>query len=353
MKFIHCADLHIGKSRGLHGYLERQDKMLSGIYRLAAKLSDGLVVIAGDIYDRLDLTAREKDLFIQHVARADKSGIVTVMVSGNHDMIDEDDGGYTHLRALKVMADQKRLTNTFVVETHPESFVLDKFDLPVIAVPSYYRKAKEVNKIVMQELDKLGTAARNKKVLAVVHECILGAKNDFGKRMGIDLGSKDDCAELDPSMPVTYWALGDIHRAQKINGCPTAWYCGTPIQHDFGDLDDRGVLLVDLDEPESPELLPIPGIKRMVTLEVTEDTQAEDIPSDAYVRLEGTRDRIKALKGTGANVVATKLRAADEVAVIEDVKISDALHGLPEMLAEMGMSASDQKWCLEEAERLR
>ena len=35
VKFIHTADLHIGKSRTFPDYLERQELMLDGIYKIA------------------------------------------------------------------------------------------------------------------------------------------------------------------------------------------------------------------------------------------------------------------------------------------------------------------------------
>lgn len=351
---IHCADLHIGKSRKLPGYLERQDRMLAGIFDAAAKYSDGLVVIAGDVYDRLDLLPREKDLFVEHLSRADHAGITTIIVSGNHDMIDEDDGGYTHLRGLRLIAEERRFRHTHVVETNPASFTPTKFpELSVICVPSYYRQTKEVSSIVRAELKRLKAAGDlQPTVLAVVHETILGAKNDFGKRMGVDFGNAEHCVTLDGSLPVTYWALGDIHRPQRIKGVPNAWYCGSPIQHDFGDPGDRGVLLVDLDNPTEPELLDL-DVKKLITVDVSAKTVAADIPTDAYVRLHGAREHIRALQGQAPAVVASKPTAAKEAEIIEDVQLSDVLDGLPEILAEAGISPADQRWCLAEAERLR
>jgi exonuclease SbcD len=328
--------------------------MLAEIYRAATEFADGLVVIAGDVYDRLDLLPREKDLFVEHLCRADHAGITTIIVSGNHDMIDEDDGGYTHLRGLKIVAEERRLRRTYIVETNPRSFVPAAFpELSVICVPSYYRQTKEVNGIVQAQLKALKEAGDlHGTVLAVVHETVLGSKNDFGKRMGVDFGKAEHCVELDPSIPVTYWALGDIHRPQRIKGVQNAWYSGAPIQHDFGDPGDRGVLLVDLNKPTEPELLELEGVKKLVTVEVTARTKPEDLPVGAHVRLAGERDQCRRLQGHTA-VVATKPVAPKEVEIIEDVKISDVLQGLPEILAEMGMGPEDQQWCLREADGLR
>jgi len=330
--------------------------MLREIFRAASEHSDGLVVIAGDVYDCLELLPREKDLFVEHLCRADRDGLTTIIVSGNHDMIDEDDGGYTHLRGLKLAAEARRLKNTHIFETEPASFVPTKFpNLSVIAVPSHYRQTKEVNKIIKQHLKLLHQADDlHDQVLAVVHETILGAKNDFGKRMGVDFGDPEHCVTLDADLPVTYWALGDIHRPQRIKNVHNAWYCGCPIQHDFGDSGDRGVLLVDLDNPTHPELIELKAIKKLVTVEVTSSTKPDEISrNDAHVRLVGRREYIKPLQAQCSNVVSTKPVRSEDVEVIEDVKVADVLRGLPEILADMGLSPKDQQWCLTEAEHYR
>lgn len=340
MKLIHCADLHIGKSRRLPGYLERQGQMLDGIYDLAANLSDGLVVIAGDIYDRLDLLPREKDLFVRSVSEADAAGITTVIINGNHDMIDDADGGYTHLRVLRNLVASKRLKRTFVIETEPVSFDIPSYKSSFICVPARYRKTKEVNKIVAHHLKAHPPAW---PVIAVVHEAVYGARNDAGKRMGVDVGDPDHCVSLDHELPVLYWALGDIHKPQRIKGVPNAWYCGAPIQHDFGDSGDRGVLLVDTDNPTEPELVELP-VKKLVTVQI-----GEDVPTDAYVRVEGSPDDL-AVTAMPENVIATKPvleKSAEYIEVEQDEQ--DVLSGLDTVLESMGLDRDAVEWCVREA----
>jgi len=353
VKLIHCADAHIGRSRRLPGYLERQDAMMAGIFRAAADRSDGLVLLAGDIYDRLDISPRERDLFLGHLCKADHDGITTVIINGNHDMIDEDDGGYTHLRMIKLMVDENRLQNTYVIETDPHSFWLDQFQLGIIAVPAYYRKTKEVNKIVAHHLKLMEPARRGRPVVAMVHETVYGSRNDFGKRFGIDVIEEDHTVKLDGTLPVTFWALGDIHLVQQIKGVPHAWYSGAPIQHDFGDPGGRGVLVVDLERPTEPELVELAGVTRLITVSVDEQTTNQNlvIPRDAIVRVEGSREKLSELT-LPDNVVTTKPldRAVDS---LPDTQSSDLFIGLAEILAEMGLGPDDARFCLEEAERLR
>ena len=352
MHYVHVADLHIGRSRRLPGYLERQDAMLAGIFKAAADRSDGLVLIAGDIYDRLDISPRERDLFLRHLSQADRAGITTVLINGNHDMIDEDDGGYTHLRMIKLLVQEKRLQNTIVIETDPTSFWLDKFDIGIIAVPAYYRKTKEVNKIVGHHLKLMEPARKNRPVLAMVHETVYGSSNDFGKKFGIDVIDEDHTVKLDGTLPVTAFVLGDIHKCQQIKGVPHAWYSGAPIQHDFGDAPRRGLLLADTDNPTEPELVEL-DVTKLVTVAVTEETTNEtlNIPQNAIVRVEGSREKLSELS-LPDNVVTTKPTLAQPDAVL-DLSTDDVFAGLGAILAEMGVSESDAQFCLEEAERLR
>lgn len=349
-KFIHAADLHIGASRKLPNYLERQEHMVAGIFQHARDNNIELVMLAGDIYDRPDLKPREKDMFIRHLCKADEDGITTIIISGNHDMLDEDDGGYTHLRTISNLVLHGRLENTIVVEMHPEAFTLDQFKLNVICIPAYYRKTKEVSKIIQKFVFN-----NNYKTVALVHETIYGSKNDFGQAFGVDVGTADHCVNLDATCKVDYYALGDIHARQKIEGVP-AWYPGSPIQHNFGDAPNKGVLLVDMDAKVlKPKFLPI-TVTELLTVEVDENSTTADIPTNAIVRLEGSHKNIRSLGELPATVVASKIvdvEVQTEEKII-DVTSDDVISNIRKLLAlEKDLQEADIAWILDEAERSR
>ena len=59
-----------------------------------------------------------------------------------------------------------------------------------------------------------------------------------------------DASVFPPS--AQYVALGHLHRTQQLPGGAPIWYCGSPIQVDFGEGgDEKHVLLVDV-EPGKP-----------------------------------------------------------------------------------------------------
>lgn len=349
-KFIHCADLHIGKSRDFPNYLERQSLMLDAIFQAAKDKSDGLVVIGGDIYDCAVLRPREKDLFIEKLCQADKDGITTVVVNGNHDIIDQLDNGYTHLRTVKNLVEADRLKNTVCVEFNPEGFYLEKFKMGISAIPALYRKTKEITALATTHASRLRELhGKSTPIVAVVHETIAGSVNDTGHQFekGITI--------TDPRM-VTYWALGDVHACQQITGSPNAYYSGCPIQHDFSDSTKRGVLVVDTNKPEDPEFYPLHHkVQRLITIVVGKDDDPSkvEIPRDAIVRIEATKQQLSEMY-VPDNVVRTKVVNSKQIpTAIRPVGLDDAFDGLVDILVEMGLPEAGQQFCTDLARKLQ
>lgn len=349
VSFLHAADLHIGKSRSFPNYLDRQSTMVDAIFDTAKEKTDGLVILAGDIFDCEALRPREKDLFIDRLAQADEEGITTFVLNGNHDIIDQNDSGYTHLRVVKNLVDKKRLQNTICIEFEPTEIYLEKYKTAIIAVPALYRKTKEVNAIVSSLTKRIHKNHGVKTpIIAVVHEAVLGSVNDVGFSFASGV-------KLDPDIPVTYWALGDIHKMQQISGVPNAFYSGCPIQHDFSDSIQRGVLVVNTDKPEEPDFVPLyHKVSRLVTITAneTQDLNKLDIPKDAIVRLEASKQQI-AEAYLPDNVVKTKITNSPERSRIsKPVGLDDVYDGLVDLLSEAGMDDAGQKFCLDFVQKL-
>lgn len=350
MKILHTSDLHIGKSRKLPDYLGRQRQMLNEIYRIAKSREIDLLLVAGDIFDTKMIYPREKDMFLQWVLKLDalasEQDFSVIIMDGNHDLLTE---GYTHLRFLRVLQDEGHFKCTDIVEIEPT--LIRKGNVFVGCVPAKYYNTEQLNTIVNSlylKANKLawGESApvENKrhpelKFIAMVHECILGSMNSIG-------WLADKGPQLDPDLPVDYWALGDIHKYQQVRGVPNAWYSGSPIQHDFSDTDRRGILIVDLDQPTKPEFVELQGVTKLVTLTEIPDEWEED----QIVRLEATPD-VLAKTDLPANVVATK-PVVNAQKAIDAVRKDDMLHGLPEILAAMGVTPDDQETAIDTIRKL-
>jgi exonuclease SbcD len=334
MRILHTADLHVGDSRNLPHYLERQRDMLAWLTRMAVEHRVAALLVAGDIFDAKHVLPRERDLFQEWLLDNDKAGrdngFMTVMINGNHDEIES---GYTHLHGAKRLMERGVLHSTAVVELHAQCIQVVP-GLWVACMPAANYKGDELSTAVgafRKALDLKAEKTRQppRYFVVMAHEAIAGATTESG-------GYRARGPVIDTSLDVTYWALGDIHKPYQ-QMAPNAWYSGSPIQHEFGDVSqDRGALLVDLDDPTNPRPLQIEGVVPLVTLY----DRPDEWPTDAIVRFEGTAEEISDTHFPG-NVVAFKPLVEVETRARETVAIDLAgyaiLEGLDDVLAEQAV----------------
>jgi exonuclease SbcD len=87
MKFLHLADLHLGKS--IHGVslLESGDQpvWIQRFLEMARDIRPDAVVIAGDVYDRSAPSGDAVALLDRMVTGLAELGIPVLIVPGNHD----------------------------------------------------------------------------------------------------------------------------------------------------------------------------------------------------------------------------------------------------------------------------
>lgn len=345
---FHAADLHIGDSRNLPNYLGRQQQMLTECTRVCIEREVDLAVYCGDIFDSKYMLPKEKDLFtewlIDNDRTAKRADFWVVLENGNHDEVEE---GYTHLRMHKLLAERNMLKRTIVIEDQPQLVGPFKDQIWCAVVPAKNYKGEELNFIVgalykkwAADCEKAGFDLENGYFVVMAHEGVYGAVNELGTYRA-KRGPK-----LDPELPVTYWALGDIHTPfQQI--LPNAWYPGSPIQHDFGDLSTkRGVLVVDLDNPEEPEPVLFEGITPLITLSQIPD----EWPEDAIIRFEGTADELVDTAFPD-NVVGFRPVIDDqEIAAAVDVDGEDLMMDLPAVLVDQDVPQSYRDEVTEEIE---
>jgi exonuclease SbcD len=291
VRFIHTADLHIGKSRTLPDYLERQEIMLDGIYKVARDRGIKTVLMAGDIFESKNIRWTEQQLFMEKLFEYDAEGFTTVVCNGNHDELAT---GVSHMWLPAMIAEAGGLNNTHVIDGEPKIVTLDNLDIAVIPVVNNNMTTEELSAIV----EEMYTYAANTNIhgeqpfAVMLHATISGSNTDVG--YNISGGPRI------PDLPfVDYWAVGDIHRSQEIGH--NAWYSGSPIQHDFGDAQPKGVLVVEVEKDGNPstELVELAGIKPLVTLM----ERPEEWPTDCYIRYLGPMEAIMDLPD---NVIKTE-----------------------------------------------
>ena len=85
MKFLHAADLHLGKRLGEFSLLEDQKYALDEVLKIAEREKADAVLLAGDIYQKASPQAEAMQLFNDFVTRLSEKGIPVFAISGNHD----------------------------------------------------------------------------------------------------------------------------------------------------------------------------------------------------------------------------------------------------------------------------
>ena len=85
MKFLHTADLHLGRRLNDVPLLDDQKDMLKQILDISEKKAVDAVILAGDIYDKSVPAAEAMSAFDTFVCGLADKGIRVFMISGNHD----------------------------------------------------------------------------------------------------------------------------------------------------------------------------------------------------------------------------------------------------------------------------
>ena len=89
MKFVHIADLHLGKVIHQCSLLDIQRELLFELLDYMKKEDIHLLIIAGDIYDRFIPSQEAVNLLDDFLSQALlKYQIEVLMISGNHDSSD-------------------------------------------------------------------------------------------------------------------------------------------------------------------------------------------------------------------------------------------------------------------------
>jgi len=224
------------------------------------------IIVAGDVYDRRDITHLERQLFSAWLASSD---VPIVVVSGNHDKRSDEVGDtcLSYLSSLNSVFHQH-----IIYDGVPT--VVERFGCSLILLP-YQGWTDQELFLILDTLVPRARKASTFPLVVVMHEAVQGCKNDVGLTI-----TKSNQIRIDNAFPhIAYWALGDMHICQQLT--ENAWYAGSPYQMRFDELPEKGVLIVDTENGSNPELVPVPSISLVVSVE--EPTQWPS-PSEALIQ---------------------------------------------------------------------
>ncbi len=284
MRMLHTSDWHLGRSFGPSSLRGPQEAFCDRLVEITTDEGIGLVVVAGDIFDRAIAPVESIELFRDTLARLRSTGAVVAAITGNHDGADRVApygdladlagvfirGGYDGLRR-PVSVDfpdgplQLVLIPFLEPQAAPSSFG-ETADLATAAPEdeSARRRRRTHHEVLEIAVAQARSQLGSQRSVAVAHAFVTGgAVTDSERQLEVG-GTGEVSAELFDGF--SYTALGHLHRPQDV-GRPTLRYCGTPMAYSFSETHQKSLTLVDMDAAGACRVEEIPlGVGRPVSI---------------------------------------------------------------------------------------
>ena len=288
MKFIHLADLHIGKRVNAFPMLEDQRYILKQILTiLREEQPDGGVILAGDIYDKAIPSAEAVELFDEFLTQLASLRLRVFVIAGNHDSPEriafgnrlmDRSGIYLspvydgHVKRITCpdITSPATLSAANAVDldagTHPVESAstsaaastcppVDVYLLPFLKPANVRRFYPE--ETIESYTDAMRVAIAHMDIdpthrnLLVTHQFVTGASRSDSE--DISVGGSDN---VDASVfaPFDYVALGHLHGPQQMGeeGGPLIRYAGTPLKYSFSEArHHKSVTVVEIGEKKA------------------------------------------------------------------------------------------------------
>lgn len=307
--------------------------VLSEIVELAGSSNVDLTVVAGDLFDTASPTpAAESIVWNSLLDLANVSPVV--VVAGNHDNPGRFD-------AVAPLLEMGRIRVGAFPSAPRDGGVLDFPDidtrvalLPFVSQRGIVRAqqildndpdehagayADRMQRLISQLTEDMTTDTVN---LLVSHLTVYGALAGGGERTAHVFGYAIPTSSFPGHL--SYVALGHLHRQQKMPHGGSVWYSGSPLQLDFGEVEDqKGVLIVEAEPglPSKVTAVPLTAGRRLASLTGTLEQviAAADSVGDAYVRVElledarvGLADEVRRAIPNAVDVTLRKSEVATE-----------------------------------------
>lgn len=249
MKFLHLADLHLGKRVNGFSMLEDQAHILRQILAILDDEQPDGVLIAGDVYDKSVPSVEAVGLLDGFLTELRARSVPVLLISGNHDSPERlafggrvmDSCGihispvYDGALAPVTLQDAFGPVHIWLLPFVKPAHVRRWF--PDADIESYTDAMAEA--VAHMDID---TAARN---VLVTHQFVTGGTRSGSEELSV--GGTDN-VDSGVFAPFDYVALGHLHGAQHI-GRETIRYAGSPLKYSFSEArQHKSVTVVTLGE---------------------------------------------------------------------------------------------------------
>lgn len=242
MRIVHAADVHLDSPFRRHDAALRQrlqqasrDAFRALVDLTLEERADALL-IAGDLFDNEWLTIATERVLTSELARLTGAGVTVVYATGNHDP------GRANYRATHI----NWPSDNFHVHSSrtPRRIPINRGGERVgWVVAAGHQTTHESTNLA----STFPPAPGSQPAVALLHADVGGAQGAPDDEAG-NVYAPAALTDLDPGYD--YWALGHIHKRQRLREDSPVWYPGNLQGRDFGETGAKGALVVDLSPPE-------------------------------------------------------------------------------------------------------
>lgn len=232
MKFIHTADLHLGKKLADFPLLPDQRHFLLDVLLLAAKKAKAeAILLSGDIYDTTSPGQAAITLLDEFLTACADSKIKVLLIPGNHDSAEK----LSFLSQLVRKDGLYFVTELADAEKPIEIGGVNFYCLPFLrhydVNREYGAETKSTEEAVRFMIEKMAID-RSRPNVILAHQTVFPAgKEETLERSGSEepsVGAQPNVAS-EVFSAFDYVALGHIHKPQKVGA--NAYYSGSPLAY--------------------------------------------------------------------------------------------------------------------------
>ena len=280
MRFLHIADLHLGKQMNDVSLLPDQEYMLEQIASIAESEGAEAVLIAGDVYQRSSPQAEAMALFDRFVSRLSEAGKKVFIISGNHDSALRISYFSSLLRASQVYVSEAFEGKMQSVSLRDGAGEIVVWLLPFLR-PSQVKRYLPEEKIVSYQ-DAAEAVLRQspidpqKRNILLCHQFITGCETSDSEERAVGGLDNIDASVFDG---FDYVALGHIHKPQRVLR-DTLRYAGSPLKYSFSEANHKkSAVVVDVEEKGEIRVRAVP-LHPLRDVRLLEGTMAELMEMD-------------------------------------------------------------------------
>lgn len=248
MRFMHLADLHLGKNVNGYSLIKDQEYALDQIIKLLKKEKIDTLLIAGDIYQSSVPSIEATKLFSKFLSQLKDLKMKVLIISGNHDSSDRLAYANSFLKDSEIYISDTYSGEIECVrledEYGPINFYLFPYLKPSDVRPYFEEKLSSYEEAIRAVIDSIEINEEERNII-LSHQFILNAELSDSEEIYAGLLEAVSEKLYDK---FDYVALGHIHKKQNFLG-GKARYPGALLKFSATEANyDKTITIVNLKE---------------------------------------------------------------------------------------------------------